>query len=75
MEMLLESIVIEITGMSCQGCVKSVTAALKALPGVGQVDVSLDAGQARVACDPGLLSVAELRKAIEDAGFDTRTAV
>ncbi len=67
----MESLVIEIAGMSCQACVKSVTAALKALPGVGRVDVSLDAGRAIVACDPGLVSVAKLRKAIEDAGFES----
>ena len=66
----MERIVIGIGGMSCQGCVKSVTTALMALPGVAQVDVSLEAGQASVACDPRLVSLAQLRTAIEAAGFD-----
>ncbi|MCU0812122.1 MAG: heavy-metal-associated domain-containing protein [Thiobacillaceae bacterium] len=66
----MERIVIGIGGMSCQGCVKSVTTALMALPGVAQVDVSLAAGQASVACDPRLVSPAQLRNAIEAAGFD-----
>jgi len=70
----MQSFVIDIFGMHCQTCVKSVTTALQALPGVGQVDVSLAAGRASVACDPGLVSAAELRKAIEDAGFDTAAA-
>jgi copper chaperone CopZ len=70
MDKRMKSLVIEIAGMNCQACVKSVTTAIKALPGVGQVDVSLDAGRADVACDPDLVSVAQLRKAIEDAGFE-----
>ncbi len=70
MEGVMERIVIGIAGMSCQGCVKGVTTALMALPGVAQVDVSLETGQASVACDPGLVSVDQLRNAIEAAGFD-----
>jgi copper chaperone len=70
MEGLMERIVIGISGMSCQGCVKSVTTALMALPGVAQVDVSLNVGEASVACDPHLVSLAQLRNAIEAAGFD-----
>lgn len=61
---------IAVGGMSCQRCVQSVNAALRALPGVQQVDVDLGAGQASVACDPGRVSIAELRKAVEEAGFD-----
>ncbi len=71
----MKNLVVEIAGMSCQACVKSVTTAIKALPGVGQVDVSLDAGQAVVACDPDLVSVAQLKKAIADAGFEPGAAV
>ena len=66
----MENVVIKVGGMSCQGCVKNVTAVLQALPGVGDVDVSLDAGQARVAYDAQQVDVARLRAAIEDAGFD-----
>ena len=42
----MEKIVIGIEGMSCQGCVKSITGVLQALPGVGQVEVSLEGKQA-----------------------------
>ena len=66
----MEKIVFAVGGMSCQRCVQSVNAALRTLPGVQQVDVDLDAGQASVTCDPGRVSVAELRKAVEEAGFD-----
>ena len=66
----MEKIVFAVGGMSCQRCVQNVIAALRTLPGVQQVDVDLDAGQASVTCDPGRVSVAELRKAVEEAGFD-----
>ena len=66
----MEDVIIKIGGMSCQGCVKNVTGVLQALPGVAGVEVSLDAGQARVAYDAQQVDVARLRAAIEDAGFD-----
>jgi copper chaperone len=56
--------------MSCQGCVKSVTAVLAALPGVEQVEVSLATATAEISHDPARSSVADFRQAIEDAGFD-----
>ena len=66
----MENVVIKVGGMSCQGCVKNVTGVLQALPGVAGVEVSLDAGQARVAYDAQQVDVTRLRTAIEDAGFD-----
>ena len=39
---------LEVQGMSCGGCVKSVTAALTRLPGVSTVDVDLQAGHVTV---------------------------
>lgn len=62
---------IKVEGMSCGGCVRSVTEALKAHPGVGDAEVSLEAGQARVEYDPDVVSVPQLRQAVEDAGFDS----
>lgn len=66
----MEEIVIKVGGMSCQGCVKNVTGVLQALPGVGEVVVSLEAGEARISHDPTRTGAAALRAAIEDAGFD-----
>ncbi|WP_332671248.1 heavy-metal-associated domain-containing protein [Aromatoleum sp.] len=62
---------IKVEGMSCGGCVRSVTEALKAQPGVGDAEVTLETGQARIDYDPALVSVAQLRQAVEDAGFDS----
>lgn len=66
----MENVVIKVGGMSCQGCVKNVTGALSATPGVGSVVVSLEQGEARVSYDPAQVSANALRTVIEDAGFD-----
>ena len=55
--------------MHCDGCVKSVTRTLTALPGVEKVDVSLAEGKANVSYDPARSGVAEFRRAVERAGF------
>jgi len=66
----MESTVIKIGGMSCQGCVKNISGVLGALPGVASAEVSLDAAEAKVAFDPQVIARAALLEAIEDAGFD-----
>lgn len=66
----MENLIIKVRGMSCQSCVRSVTAALTSLPGVQSAEVSLEAGEASVQCDPQT-SLAALKEAVEDAGFDT----
>lgn len=66
----METSVIKIGGMSCQGCVRNITGVLTGLPGVASAEVSLETGEARVAFDPQAVSRAALVGAIEDAGFD-----
>jgi len=59
-----------VEGMSCQGCVKSVTGALRILPGVENVDVSLEKKSATVAYDGAALKPAAIVAAIVGAGFE-----
>ena len=66
----MENTIIKVDGMSCQGCVKNITSLLAALEGVGQVEVSLEAAEARVSFDGQKLSRAALCAVIEEAGFD-----
>lgn len=66
----METTTIKVGGMSCQKCVASVTGVLSQLPGVAEVQVSLEAEEARVSFDPALVSQGALKEAIEDAGFD-----
>ncbi|MGB7501583.1 MAG: heavy metal-associated domain-containing protein [Azonexus sp.] len=66
----MESSVIKVGGMSCQGCVKNITGVLTAMPGVATAEVSLEAAEARVSFDPQVVSRSALVGAIEDAGFN-----
>lgn len=61
-----------IDGMSCQGCVRSVTGALSKVAGVRSVDVSLESAGAKVEFDPASVQPAAIVAAIEAAGFDAR---
>ena len=56
--------------MHCDGCVRNITGVLKALPGVGQVEVSLDAKQATIDFDAAQVGLPQFKDAIEGAGFD-----
>jgi len=58
-----------ITGMTCNGCVKHVDGALRALPGVTAVEVSLPANEAKVVHDPQRSPVDSLIAAVVDAGY------
>jgi copper chaperone len=66
----METTTIKVDGMSCGGCVKSVTGVLTALDGVAKADVSLEQKQAVVEFDAGKVTRDQLKAAIEDAGFD-----
>ncbi|HBB24260.1 MAG TPA: copper-binding protein, partial [Pseudomonas sp.] len=44
----MNSIRLRVTGMSCGGCVRHVTAALQALEGVERVEVDLAGGLVRI---------------------------
>lgn len=58
---------VKIKGMSCQHCVASTTKALEALPGVSDVEVDLDKGEARYQGDVDQETV---KAAIEKIGFE-----
>ena len=66
----MENTVIKVTGMTCMGCVKSVTNVLTALPGVDKANVNLEAGTAAVAFNPQQVSTDQLKSAIRGAGFE-----
>ncbi|MGA7180424.1 MAG: heavy-metal-associated domain-containing protein [Thiobacillaceae bacterium] len=61
--------ILSITGMTCGGCVNSVTRVLKGLPGVQQVEVTLVPGQARVQIDETQVDIPTLKKAVAEAGY------
>jgi len=59
-----------VDGMSCGGCVGSVTRAVSQLPGVRKVDVSLANKAATVEYDGAAVNAAAIVAAIEGAGFE-----
>ena len=67
---MMETTEIKVTGMSCGGCVKSVTTVLTALPGVAKAEVSLEDRRARVEFDAGRVTREDMKRAIVDAGFE-----
>ena len=61
---------LQISGMSCQHCVKTVTNALTALDGVQRVKVNLRKGEAVVRFDELSITPTHLKDAITEAGFE-----
>lgn len=60
---------LNIDGMSCQHCVKTVTDALTELEGVRRAKVNLRKGEAVVHFDAARITPANLTTAITEAGF------
>ena len=58
-----------VTGMTCGRCVNSFTRALKAIAGVGDVNVTLATGETSVQYDEKLTAPEQLRSAVENAGY------
>ncbi|MHB1093077.1 heavy-metal-associated domain-containing protein [Thiobacillus sp.] len=65
----MSEITLSVTGMTCGGCVNSVTRVLAALPGVQNAVVTLTPGQAQVTYDPARIDRAAMVQAVVDAGF------
>ena len=66
----MDTVTLKVQGMTCGGCVASVTRVLKATPGVNDAVVRLDGGSATVTYDPARTDLPALKSAIEGAGYD-----
>ncbi|MDZ4339881.1 MAG: heavy metal translocating P-type ATPase [candidate division NC10 bacterium] len=64
-----EEVVIPIQGMHCASCVRRIEEGLQRVPGVMRATVNLIPPQAMIAVIPGSATVADLRRAIEEAGY------
>ena len=65
----MEKTKLKIGGMSCQHCVKTVTDALKELPGVRRVKVNLRKAEAVVHFDASRVTTSNLTEAVTAVGF------
>lgn len=59
-----------VQGMGCAACVARVENTLKACKGVSAVNVSLASNSAQVDYDPAVVTPGEMKKAVQDAGYD-----
>jgi len=66
----MQTVVLNIGGMNCGGCVKNVTGILQGVDGVASAAVSLEEKNATVSFDPAKTTPAALVEAVEDGGFD-----
>ncbi|UCH87690.1 MAG: cadmium-translocating P-type ATPase [Dehalococcoidia bacterium] len=67
-----ESLTVGVEGMTCASCVRRVETALKKVPGVLSASVNLASERATVEFQPGQVAIADLRRAVDDAGYRLR---
>jgi len=66
----METVTLKVNGMTCGGCAANVTRVLRVVPGVGEVTVALNLGTALVSYDPQRARLPDIKRAIEDAGYE-----
>ncbi|CAM5193644.1 Copper chaperone CopZ OS=Ureibacillus acetophenoni OX=614649 GN=SAMN05877842_10635 PE=4 SV=1 [Ureibacillus acetophenoni] len=66
----MESVTLNVKGMSCGHCVKAVEGSVGALAGVEEVKVKLEAGQVDVSFDNEKVSLEQIKETIDDQGYD-----
>lgn len=66
----METLQLNIRGMTCNGCVKNVTGVLQKIPGVSGVEVSLEQRCAKLVYHPAEAKPAQIKAAVEGAGFE-----
>ena len=62
-------VVLPVTGMTCASCVHRIEKALTKVPGVREASVNLATEKARVVYDPATVSLDDLTRAVEKAGY------
>ena len=66
----MEKTILNVDGMSCEHCVKAITKAVSALPGIHSVDVNLEAKTVTVAHDTAQTPPDKIRFEIEEQGYE-----
>jgi copper-(or silver)-translocating P-type ATPase len=64
-----DRIVLEIGGMKCAACSQNVEKVLKRLKGVSSASVNITTGRAQVEYNSSLVSIDEIRKAVDGIGY------
>jgi copper chaperone CopZ len=64
-----QTAVVSVRGMHCGGCERTVSGAVRAIPGVGSAEADFVAEEVAVTFDPGRTDLAAIRAAVRDVGF------
>ena len=67
---IVEKTELPVKGMSCAACVRRVETAVKDLKGVAEASANLALGRVAVEFIPGEVSLSEIKRAIEEAGYE-----
>jgi len=65
----MNTAILGIQGMHCDGCAQTIEALIRAKPGVRAAEVSFQDGQARILYDPQTIGEDQLVEVIERAGY------
>ena len=66
----METVTLDVKGMSCQHCVKAIEENVGAQQGVDAVNVQLEQGKVDVRFDENRISKAQIVEIIEEQGYD-----
>jgi len=64
------NITLKVSGMACDHCKMAVEKAVSALQGISKVEADVKEGKVEVSFDPSRITIDDIKKAIEDAGYD-----
>ena len=71
----LSTVKVEIEGMTCESCEEHLTHSIYELNGVSDVTTSYERGSANVTYDASLVSLEDIRKAINKTGYSAKNIV
>ncbi|MDQ0860894.1 copper chaperone CopZ [Bacillus sp. V2I10] len=66
----MENVKLNVSGMSCGHCVKSIEGSVGKLEGVSEVKVHLEDGKVDVAFNQEKVSLDKIKETIDDQGYD-----
>jgi Cu+-exporting ATPase len=67
---MMEELTLKIKGMTCAMCVKSIETAVRSLEGVDEIKVNLATESAFLKYDPSKVTLDEIKKLIEEMGYE-----
>lgn len=68
----MEKTTLNVQGMSCAHCVKSIEDNVGKLEGVDQVNVNLEAAQVEVSFNEAQVSLDKIKETIDDQGYEVK---